>query len=133
MYNTDDTVNGTQFAPVGQIEVNTSGRVILGPHTGGFYKGLTVLQNPVQAMAPAAACDGRNTALTDIRWVQSLNGLDDMSGTVYAPHQYALFADKMSGTANLVVITGCIFINGADSTFNFASTGLFGIGTGLGE
>ena len=39
----------------------------------------------------------------------------------------------MSGTANLAVITGCIFIDGAHSTFNFASNGLFGVGTGLGE
>ena len=54
-------------------------------------------------------------------------------GTIYAPAQDALFADQISGTANLAVITGCIFIDGATSTFEFNPSELFGVSGGLGE
>ena len=42
--------------------------------------------------------------------------LGSISGTIYAPHQYAIFGDddNVSGRANLAVLTGCIRINGAD-------------------
>jgi hypothetical protein len=40
----------------------------------------------------------------------------------------------MSGTANLAIVTSCIYINGANSTFNFHTNGgqLFGVAATLG-
>jgi hypothetical protein len=60
-------------------------------------------------------------------------GLNAISGNVYAPHQHAVFADSLSGTANLAVLAGCIYIDGGDSTFGFKASGLFGIGPALAE
>jgi hypothetical protein len=75
-----------------------------------------------------AKCDGRQPAQTDILWSSIGNGINGISGSVYAPNGYALFSDSVSGTASIAVMTGCIFINGADSTFSFQPTLLFGNG-----
>jgi hypothetical protein len=84
-----------------------------------------------------AKCDGRQTNLTDILLENAGNGLNGFSGTIYAPGPQGardtLFTDHVSGTANLAVITGCIFIDGATSTFDFNSKDLFGFGATLGE
>ena len=36
-----------------------------------------------------------------------------------------MFADSVSGRANLAVFTGCIYIDGGNSTFDFQADGLF--------
>jgi hypothetical protein len=71
-----------------------------------------------------AKCDGRSEALTDILWksigpLGNTTGLNGLTGSIYAPHPYSLFADSVSGSADLAIMTGCLFINGADSTFTF--------------
>ena len=42
--------------------------------------------------------------------------------------EHALFTDKVSGTSNLAVMTGCIYIDGSTSTFKFDTSGLYGNG-----
>jgi hypothetical protein len=79
-------------------------------------------------LVTGAACDNRAANLTDILFTKSSNGLDGMSGTIYAPDPYSLFSDSMDGEANLAVITGCLFIDGGDTIFHFVPNGLFGSG-----
>jgi len=94
------------------------------PHTGGTeIKRVT-----------GSKCDGRSAALTDILLSQigpvgSTDGLNGITGSIYAPHPYALFADSVSGTADIAVMSGCLFINGADSTFSFTPSLHFGTST----
>ena len=57
--------------------------------------------------------------------------LGSVSGTIYAPDDGALFADAVSGTATLAVITGCIYIDGSTSTFDFSPDQLYGNGVTL--
>jgi hypothetical protein len=52
--------------------------------------------------------------------------LGSISGSIYALANRADFVDELSGTANLAVLSSCILINGADSTFAFNPSGLFG-------
>ncbi len=123
---------GTGNGGVGQVDIATSGSVTLTPQTSGAYAGLTIFQDPKRELS-TSKCDNRAQNLWDIALVSSATGLNGVSGTIYAPDQYALFGDAMSGTANLAVITGCIFINGADSTFNFNTSpgSLFSATSGL--
>ena len=122
---------GTGSGGLGQVDIATSGNVTLTAQTSGAYTGLTIFQDPNQELS-TAQCDGRASNLWDIALIDSGNGLNGISGTIYSADQYSLFGDEMSGTAELAVITGCIYIDGANSTFNFnAATGLFGITTGL--
>jgi hypothetical protein len=60
-------------------------------------------------------------------------GLNGVSGTIYAPGPRADFLDEVSGTANLAVLTSCMLINGATSTFNYDASNnqLFGVGESL--
>jgi hypothetical protein len=132
IYNTDDVFNGTELAALGQIELYTLGTVTLGPQTGGLYQGLTIFQDGTQELT-TAKCDNRAENLSDIALVATSQGINTISGTIYAPAENALFVDSLSGTANLAVLAGCIFIDGADSTFAFVPSGLFGIGSALGE
>jgi hypothetical protein len=133
IFNTNDP-SYTTAAPgaTDQIELNTSGSVTLGPQTAGPYAGLTIFEPATRAVSDSN-CDKRAQDDWDVALVKTANGIDGLSGTIYAPHEHALFGDAVSGTANLAVITGCIFINGADSTFDFEGSGLFGIGTSLDE
>jgi hypothetical protein len=142
IYNTVDSSTSAATGKLDQVKINTNGNVTLKPPVNGQYTGMTIYEgpdptssanpNPNLQLSPNSKCDGRNVDLTDVALVHSANGLSGISGTVYAPAQYALFADSLSGTAELAVIAGCIFIDGADSTFNFsASGGLFGRGPGL--
>ncbi|HEY4346219.1 MAG TPA: hypothetical protein VGM80_01420, partial [Gaiellaceae bacterium] len=122
---------GTGNGGLGQVDIATSGNVTLTPPTSGAYAGLTIFQDPRLELS-TAKCDNRAQSLWDIALTSSGNGLNGISGTIYAADQYALFGDQMSGTAELAVITGYIFINGATSTFNFdVSGGLFGTSSGL--
>jgi hypothetical protein len=54
--------------------------------------------------------------------------LGSVTGTIYAAHDRALFTDKVSGTAKLAVMTGCIYIDGSTSTFDFDAANLYGNG-----
>ena len=54
--------------------------------------------------------------------------LGSVTGTVYAAQDRALFTDKVSGTSKLAIMTGCIYVDGSTSTFNFDRTGLYGNG-----
>ena len=54
--------------------------------------------------------------------------LGSVTGTIYAANDHALFTDKVSGTSNLAVMTGCIYIDGSTSTFKFDTSGLYGNG-----
>ena len=128
IYNTSGT-----NSPLKPVHIETTGRAVLGPGTSGAWSGLTVYQPETQVLTDTN-CDNRNPDEWDIGLVKSQGGLNDISGTIYAPHWHALFGDSMSGTATLAVMTGCIFIDGADSTFNFDPGGLFGTGgVGLDE
>jgi len=157
IYNTVDSATldagaSALAASLGQVELNTNGNVNLSPIKTPPYKGMTIFQGPDPdgAASPnpnmqlsASKCDGRQLSLTDIALVHmGSNGLGNpavsgsgISGTIYAPGQFALFRDTVSGTATLAVITGCIFIDGADSTFNFDNSvgSLFGQGFALAE
>ena len=148
IYNTYDPSQNTGSGAFNRLELNTSGSVTLGPQTldsnpGTPYPGLTIFQDRTKALIDAK-CDGRATpAEWDIALVQMAsvgsdanapNGaLGSISGTIYAPHQHAVFADSVSGRANLAIFTGCIYIDGGDSTFDFKADGLFGTGSSIDE
>jgi hypothetical protein len=156
IYNTQAPLSHAFNTPgaIDQVMLNTSGSVSLGPQTSGLYKNLTIFQDPTLEVAKnrynsndtcdnkSAGADNPPSAGDVTEWDVGLvsmastgvNGaLGSVSGTIYAPSQRALFADSVSGTANLAVITGCIFIDGGNSTFDYQSSGLFGIGTELTE
>jgi len=142
IYNTEDKEHLAGAGLLDQIEFNTNGAVSLDGPSGGVYQGMSIWQGPDPAVTStpnpnlqlsAEKCDNRQANLTDILLKNAGNGLNGFHGTIYAPAQDALFTDEVSGTANLAVITGCIFINGATSTFEFKPSELFGIGGGLGE
>jgi Flp pilus assembly protein TadG len=137
IYNTKDPSSNAASGQINQVKLNTSGRVSLGPQTSGPYQGLTVFQDPLLGLGNS--CD-RNPEDADISLTQMggrpedpANKLGSISGTVYAHDEWATFADSVSGTANLAVLTGCIFIDAGNSTFDFHGSGLFGIGSGLSE
>ncbi|HEX4520548.1 MAG TPA: pilus assembly protein TadG-related protein [Gaiellaceae bacterium] len=141
IYNTQDPTLTTGNGALGQVDFNTSGSVTLGPQTSGSYAGMTIFQDRALTIDAADACDPKHSTPADWDIALQQTGssgpttlqLGSFSGTIYAPAQRALFGDDVSGTANLAIITGCIFINGADSTFNFQPTGnqLFGVGDAL--
>jgi hypothetical protein len=136
IYNTNDPSHPAGAGALDQVELNTtdpSGKVTLGPQTSGPYKGLTIFQDPDQAVSDTK-CDGRSHSGWDVALLDAgSKGLNAISGTVYAPHPHAVFADSLSGTANLAVLAGCIYIDGGDSTFDFKASGLFGTGPALAE
>jgi hypothetical protein len=148
IYNTQDPSShaaGTAGA-LDQFELNTTGSVSLGPQTSGAYKGLTIAQDPSLALDTADDCNSRDNVSTpnqtqinkyDIALISmaSIGGaspptpsgaLGSISGSLYAPANRSVFADEVSGTGNLAVLTSCIVINGSNSTFAFNPSGLFG-------
>ncbi len=142
IYNTDDSTHSTGNGALGTVDLNTTGSVTLGPQTSGSYTGLTIFQDPNLEMSNVK-CDMRDhtnpqPSLWDVE-LQSMgssgsNGaLGSISGTIYLPAQDALFSDEVSGTADVAVLSGCIYIDGANSTFDFDSGGghLFGVGEQL--
>jgi hypothetical protein len=136
IYNTNDPSHPTGSGAIDQVELNTTDptrRVTLGPQTSGPYTGLTIFQDPTQAVSDTK-CDSRPQSGWDVALLHmGSKGLNAISGTVYAPHPHALFADSVSGTANLAVFAGCIYIDGGDSMFEYQASGLFGIGQALAE
>jgi hypothetical protein len=142
IYNTNDPTNNTGAGIIHNVYLNTNGNVSLGPQAAGVYAGLTIFQNPAMTVYEDSCNNKASVDATgafkhpnevDIALVGAANGLNGISGTVYAPQQHAMFAVSVSGTANLAVLTGCIFIDGADSTFDFKPGGLFGYGPALFE
>jgi len=151
IYNTSDPdASAATYGILTQFELNTTGTVTLSPQTSGTYAGLTIFQDPTQDLEANQndTCDKKSHGGTIGQdqfddWDISLrsmassgsNGpLGSLSGTIYAPANQALFADQVSGKANLAVLTGCIYVgNGADTTFNFlpSNGGLFGISPAL--
>jgi hypothetical protein len=145
IYNTEDSQALTANAgKLDQVYLNTNGNVTLsgpGPE-GGVLQGMTIWQgkDPASpaagnlAVAPAGTkCDGRPLGTTDIAFVHTNNGLPGITGTIYAPNEWSLFNDSISGETTLAVITGCVFINGATSTFDFNPNLVTGISSGLVE
>jgi hypothetical protein len=148
IYNTQDPTthaSGTVGA-LDQVMINTTGSVSLGPQTSGAYEGLTYYQDPNVALDPGVTCEARtyfglnpnpdaptqtqineyDLALMSMASTGANGALGSVSGSFYAPANTATFADAVSGTANLAVLTSCILIDGGNSTFAFQPTGLFG-------
>jgi hypothetical protein len=144
IYNTQDPSNTAGSGAIDQIELNTTGSVALGPQTSGVYPGLTIYQDPALAVvASSVTCDSKSNygttpsqtqinewdvALMSMASTGSNGALGSISGTIYLPAFRAMFADSVSGTANVAVLSSCLVIDGGSSTFNFATSGLFGIG-----
>jgi hypothetical protein len=133
IYNTQDPSNTSGAGAIDQILLNTTGSVSLGPQTSGDYKGLTIFQDRDLVVDTADLCDKKNgnqTTKQDIAFYSmastGANGaLGSVSGTIYAPADTAIFADAVSGTANLAILTGCLAITAATSTFAFDTSGLY--------
>lgn len=143
IYNTDDPSDTSGNGALGQVDLNTSGSVDLGPQTSGPYQGLTIFQDPNLTLDSTDSCDAKHTNSDD--WdiaLQSMapvspstssasGALGSISGTIYAPAYRADFADVVSGIANLAVLTSCIYIDGVNSTYDYQSSGLFGVSYGM--
>jgi hypothetical protein len=134
IYNTQDSSNTAGAGAIDQVLLNTTGSVNLGPQNSGDYDGLTIYQDPNLVVANTQ-CDSKKDANhmldQDIAFYSmastGTNGmLGSVSGTIYAPATNATFADAVSGTANLAILTSCLTITGATSTFAFQTPGLFG-------
>jgi hypothetical protein len=139
IYNTNDPSHAAGSGAIDQVELNTSGSVTLGPQTTGLYTGLTIFQDTTLTLADSN-CDAKSKdsgtwdiALLNMASTGANGQLGSISGTIYAPHKHAMFADSVSGRANLAVFSGCIYIDGGNSTFDYQSSGLFGVGSALGE
>jgi hypothetical protein len=140
IYNTQDPTNSTGFGALDQFELNTTGSVNIGPLASGPNEGLTYDQDSSLALDAADDCNHRNNhqqssqaqidtydiALLSAASTGANGSLGSLSGSIYAPANRSDFVDNLSGTANLAVLTSCILINGADSTFAFNPSGLFG-------
>ncbi len=141
LFNSADPAVGTGNGALSQIELFTLGNVLIGPQTTGLYAGLTIFQDHTHEFNAGQTCDTKSKASSswDIALVAAattgVNGpLGSISGSIYAHDQFSAkprddFGDGLSGTATLAVMTDCIFIDGANSTFNFTiSPGhLFGL------
>ena len=119
--------------------LNTTGSVELGPQDSGTWKGLTIFEDPTLSVKPST-CDGRagspgdwDVALRNMGSSGANGALGSISGTIYAPNDYGLFGDSVSGKANLAIWAGCIYMDGGDSTFDFQDKELFGVGSALSE
>jgi hypothetical protein len=152
IYNTQDSTQTSGSGAIDQVEINTTGSISLGPQTLGPYEGLTFFQDPNQAVAPSDTCVNKtyfdnnpipgvatqaqineyDVALLSMASSGSNGALGSVSGSFYGPADTTTFAEGVSGTANLAVLTSCILINGGNSTFAFQPTGLFGTSWVLG-
>jgi hypothetical protein len=137
IYNTNDQVGATVYKALDQVLLNTSGAVTLGAQTTGTYAGMTIFQNRSLVKNTTDSCDSKaqDTKVDD--WdigfasmgATGANGsLGSVTGTIYAANDRALFTDMVSGTSKIAVLTGCIYVNGATSTFDFDTSKLYGNG-----
>ncbi len=106
IYNTKSQGKG-----FGEIDLQSSSSITLGPMDSGPYMGMSIFQ------------DRKNDQ--DI-YIDPGNGINGLSGTLYAPDDDATVVVTASGTANLQIMAGEILIQGANATFQFESSGLFG-------
>jgi Flp pilus assembly protein TadG len=111
IYNSDDPFSSSKDGEFDNIKLDTKGDVTLGPLTGGPYAGLTIFQ------------DRDNER--DLTF-EAGNGINGISGTIYAPNDEAKAVVSGGGEANLQLITGMILIEGADVTFRYQTEGLYG-------
>ncbi|MGZ4340133.1 MAG: type IV pilus modification PilV family protein [Gaiellaceae bacterium] len=140
IYNTQDPTSPSGNGALDQIELNTTGNVLLGPQADDAYEGLTIWQDSALALDTADDCnhksnhsqssqaqiDNYDIALESAASTGANGSLGSVSGSIYAPSNRADFVESLSGTANLAVLASCIMINGGNSTFAFNPSGLFG-------
>lgn len=117
IYNTNAPNGGAEGA-YKAINFSTTGSVTLGPMTSGGFAGMVIFQDRLNP--------------NDIT-LNPGNGINGLSGTLYAAHDDATVVITASGTANLQILAGEIKIDGADATFEFEPTGLFSAGIRLSE
>jgi hypothetical protein len=134
IYNTNDPTVPTGNGALGQVNINTAGSVHLGPMTSGIYAGMTIFEDRSKAVStgcPQGDTTKWDVALQSAAALPSSGELGSISGTIYAAGPHATVGDTMSGTANLAVISSCIYIDGATSTFlhDTSSDGLAGEAT----
>jgi hypothetical protein len=142
IYNTNDPAHPAAPGALAQVDINTAGNVHLHPMTDGIYAGMTIFQDRSLTLVPGSACGGKsgNSSQWDIALQSAAplpfsGELGSVTGTIYAPNTGADFGDTMSGTSNLAIITSCIYINGANSTFTHDTSGngsFFGVSATLG-
>ena len=94
-----------------ELTLSSSSTITMGPMTGGDYQGMLIFQDRLND--------------EDI-YVNPGNGIDGLSGTIYAPADEATVVIKASGTANMQIIAGMINVQGADATFQYQAGGLAG-------
>jgi Tfp pilus assembly protein PilX len=138
IYNTQDPTNTAGSGAFEQLQIDTTGSVVLGPQSTGAYQGLTYFQDRTLAVAPAKDCDTKKDTPTDQDFVltsmasSGANGaLGSISGTIYAAAARADFGTAVGGVGNIAVLTGCLVIAGGDATFDFHPEGLFGTGDSM--
>lgn len=149
IYNTQDTGHSgaatAAYWKIGQVQINTTGIVTIGPQTDGLYSGMTIFQDRNLVLThdgPTVSTDDCNAKSgKPSEWDIALESMGDpgppnhalggITGTVYAPKEYtsgsppmgegADFGLQVSGTTTLAVFTSCIFINGVNDVFNYSS------------
>ena len=138
IYNTYDPTFTTGFGAIDSTIINTSGSVSLGPQITGKYAGLTYFQDRTKVVDGTTTCDGKKAgpdnwdiALLGMASSGTNGALGSVSGTIYAPKARSLFVDQVSGTGNIALMTACILIDGGNTTFDYQSNGLFGVGLTL--
>ena len=141
IYNTQNVANLTGAGAIDRILLNTTGSVDLGPQPTGPYAGLTIFQDrTLSVIGSGSSCNSKSTDPNDgdIVWLNmastGANGmLGSISGTIYAPGPRALYSDYVGGKGNIALMTSCITIDGANSTYDFQWTGLFGMDVSVGK
>ncbi|MBI2912686.1 MAG: hypothetical protein HYY03_02060 [Chloroflexi bacterium] len=113
IYNTNSQGKGFD-----NIDLDSSSSITMGPMASGPYMGMVIFQDRLNSK--------------DI-YIDPGNGIDGLSGTLYAPHDDVMVKVEASGTANMQIVAGMINIVGANTTFQFQSSGLFGTGFKLTE
>ena len=101
IYNTQDPAVTTGFGALGQVDINTSGNVHLGPMSDGVYAGMTIFQDRSQTLVPGGACGGKSNdpsqldiALQSAAPLPQSGELGSVTGGIYAPHTGADFGGQ---------------------------------------
>ena len=109
------------------IDIDTTGQVVLTPPTSGVYAGLTMFME--RTSDEDITIDPNNTAqcATTAAAGQPQGCIGGISGTIYAPNNDSLVTVKAAGTANLQIISGRLLVNnGSTARFTFNSGGFAG-------
>ena len=112
------TMSGRKVTAAGDIDISTSGTVVLTAPTGGSWSGMTLYMD--RASNSAITIDPHSTAQC-----ASTNGcIGGFAGTIYAGNQDSLTTVSAAGTANLQVLSGKILVtNGGLAHFMFNPIG----------